>query len=250
MKSPLPALLPVFCLGIIAASRLQIIFPIVYYFALAVLALSLFFRNSRGFGIFMPCLAFLLGMALLVYYDKKAPDGIENYIFYKGSSQPYIVKGTVLNTALTPDGRRVFLFRAKEIQLNNLRHSCSGTLLVRSAPALGLKYGQELILCGNVYRSRFQPQGADAMMSIKAARQIIILPRGKIIGLKPVALYLKEKSEQLIYQYVKAPAAAIIDAMVLGEKRNIPYVIYDSMVKTGTVHILPRLYTKMPSVAL
>jgi predicted membrane metal-binding protein len=68
--------------------------------------------------------------------------------------------------------------------------------------------------------------------------------------LKRFALWLKEKMEGIIFQHVSNLPASILDAMVLGERRSIPKLISNSMVKSGTVHILPRLYTKMPSVAL
>jgi competence protein ComEC len=51
-------------------------------------------------------------------------------------------------------------------------------------------------------------------------------------------LSLKSKMLETINKYMPAIPASVLEAMVLGEKKNIPRIIYDSMVKTGTVHIL------------
>jgi len=44
--------------------------------------------------------------------------------------------------------------------------------------------------------------------------------------------------ENIIFKRVSFVPAAILDAMILGEKRNIPALINNSMMKSGTVHIL------------
>jgi len=252
MKRPLPVLTLVFCLGIVFASQLHNGFCLPYYFSAALLILSfLSFKNGKLFGIFIFCLVFLLGMASLVNSDKPARDAAANYILSRaGASGRYIVKGSVLNNPLPAGGQTTFLFRVEEIQLNNLRHTCSGNILVRSKYTTDLDYGRELILSGNVYRSRFYRQDISALMSLKTPAQVIRLNKNKGAKIKAIAFWLKEKFQQVIYRYFSGTTAAIIEAMVLGEKRNIPSPVYDSMVKSGTVHILPRLYTEMPPVAL
>ncbi|MDP3732751.1 MAG: ComEC/Rec2 family competence protein, partial [Candidatus Omnitrophota bacterium] len=44
--------------------------------------------------------------------------------------------------------------------------------------------------------------------------------------------------EGIIFKRVSFVPAGILDAMILGERRNIPVLINNSMMKTGTVHIL------------
>jgi competence protein ComEC len=53
-----------------------------------------------------------------------------------------------------------------------------------------------------------------------------------------LAFWLKDKMENIIFKRVSPLAASVLDAMILGEKRNIPALIYNSMIKSGTVHIL------------
>jgi hypothetical protein len=87
-------------------------------------------------------------------------------------------------------------------------------------------------------------------MNVSTTGQIIRLNKNKGLVLKKLALWLKAKIESIIFKHLSSLSACILDAMLLGERKNIPWWINNSMVKSGTVHILPRLYTKMPSIAL
>ena len=59
-----------------------------------------------------------------------------------------------------------------------------------------------------------------------------------VFSLKKAAVALKNRFERSIYKRLPAIPASILDAMVLGEKQNIPSAIYKTMMKSGTVHIL------------
>jgi len=126
-----------------------------------------------------------------------------------------------------------------------------------------LHYGEELILGGSLYRPfRFaRPnrqsyrdylynQAIFSVMNVRMAGPVVRLKQNKGFILKQLAFWLKDRMEDVIFKRVSFVPASILDAMILGEKRNIPLLINNSMMKSGTVHILPRLYTKMPSVAL
>lgn len=226
-----------FCLGVIIADWLRT--PFLYSYCLAALLLVfslLFFRNTRLSGAITFGLAFLLGMAALSGSDKKAADCVEKYL-YKGSG-PHIARGVILNNPLVTDGKTTFLFRLKEIESNSLKHSCSGDILVAAAYADSLNYGEELILAGNIFRSRFCAEGASAMMRVRAPVQVIKLGGNKGLKIRALAFWLKKRLTRLISEYFSAIPAGVVEAMVLGEKRNIPRPIYDSMIKSGTVHIL------------
>jgi competence protein ComEC len=55
---------------------------------------------------------------------------------------------------------------------------------------------------------------------------------------KKLAFYLKDSTESIFKRCLSPLAANINNAMILGEKKGIPRVVYDSMVKSGTVHIM------------
>jgi competence protein ComEC len=113
-----------------------------------------------------------------------------------------------------------------------------------------LNYGENLTLIGNLNRVRnfnnargsyqnfLERQGIYLIMPIKNLRQII--RRNGFGGSKLIAncLWLRSHLERAISRYLPILPASILSAMVLGQKRNIPWLINNSMVKSGTVHIL------------
>lgn len=87
-------------------------------------------------------------------------------------------------------------------------------------------------------------------MRLKSEADMVRLNRNKGLKIRKLTLGMKAKIEGIIFRYVSGGAAGILNAMILGDKKNIPKFILDSMVKSGTIHILPWQYTKIPSVAL
>ena len=85
-------------------------------------------------------------------------------------------------------------------------------------------------------------------MNMKSDADTFKLNINKGLVFKRIALRLKGKIEKVIYKHASFLTAAVMDAMILGEKRNIPWFVNSAMMKSGTLHILPRLYTKMPSI--
>jgi competence protein ComEC len=75
-------------------------------------------------------------------------------------------------------------------------------------------------------------------MRISSAGLCFKLKERSVLNVKAAALSLKKKFEESIYKRLSAIPGSILDAMVLGEKKNIPSVIYKAMMRTGTVHIL------------
>jgi competence protein ComEC len=112
-----------------------------------------------------------------------------------------------------------------------------------------LNYGDSLTLIGNLnlppgfgrrqsYRQFLNRQGIYLVMPIKDSRQIIRQDKsGGSLWLKG-CLRLRTYLDQIISRYLPDLAAGVLSAMVLGQKRNIPWLVNDSMVKSGTVHIL------------
>ena len=72
-------------------------------------------------------------------------------------------------------------------------------------------------------------------MQVKAA---VKTNKNKGFILKRLAIWLKEKMESIIFKRVANLSAGVLAAMILGERRDVPALINDSMIKTGTVHIL------------
>ena len=241
----------IFCLGIIFASFIKSPFLLTYIFTLILLVLCLMVpKRSLGFDILLCLLVFLLGASSLKNAQVLPKHHISRFIYYKNNNL-YAIKGIVENEPLIKNNRTVFIFRAQEIQLGNLNYNCCGNILVYLKGTPGLRYGERLTLEGNLYRAfkkkglgqtnyrdYLYNQGIYAVFNVKSPFQVIRLNRNSGFWLKRFAVFLKKEIERMLFKYVSHLSAAVLDAMILGERRNIPQFINNSMIKSGTVHIL------------
>jgi competence protein ComEC len=250
MKRPLVCLTAIFCLGILLANFIKIPFGLIYFLAFVFLILSfIFFKKGLKFQIILAGLIFLLGIALLKNSQCLPKCHISKYNSYKNN--PYIIKGFIANQPVLQNNRTVFTFQAQEIQFDHLKYNCCGHILVYITGKEDLAYGQVLVLKGSLqppfsygnrnlkrWRNYLAYQGIYSILRVRTKAEVVRLNKNYGCLLKRFALWLKIRLEKIIFTYVSFLPASILEAMVLGEKRNIPAPIYNSMVKSGTVHIL------------
>jgi len=247
MQRPLAVLTFFFCLGIFVSSQISSSFLLAYALAVIFFSASLFsFKKGLVFNIFLFCLVFLLGSAVLKNSGTLPRCHIFNYVSYQ-HNQPYMIRGFIANEPQVKFRRTAFIFKAQEIQTANLHHRCCGDILVYAKSTKGLSYGEELILKGNLskyiglqqsYRNYLHNQGIFLVMRIKNAADIVRLNKNKGFVLEIFALWLKKKMEGIISKYIPSPAAGVLEAMILGERKNVGGFINNAMIKSGTVHIL------------
>jgi competence protein ComEC len=250
-RRPLVICALLFSSGIFAASEIRIPFWPFYIAGLAFFCFCLFsLRKARTFDIFFSCLVFFLAASLLKNTQALPKNHLARFISYK-NPQPYTLRGYVDSPPLFKNRRTSFVFQAEELQCSDFKYKTCGNILVQLKGKPGLNYGAGLILKGNLYRpfslnnrkrqsyrDYLAHQDIFALMNIKASGAIARLNENKGNALKRFAFGLKERIESIISRRLSPVPASILEAMVLGEKRNIPPVIYNSMIKSGTVHIL------------
>ena len=231
------------------AGKIKIPFLGIYCSAVIFLILSLLsLKKSLSFEIFLFCFIFLLGAVGLKNSQSLPLCHIAKYISYK-NNYTYLVSGYIDSEPTLKNNKTSFIFKTREIQCGNLKHNCCGRILVYIKGKQYLNYAEELILRGNLhrpfgsrnpkqksYRNYLYNQSIFSIMSVKSS----VVRLNKYRGLIPkrFALWLKNKIEVIISKHASPVAASILEAMILGEKRNIPVLVYNSMIKSGTVHIL------------
>jgi competence protein ComEC len=146
------------------------------------------------------------------------------------------------------NNKTTFTLQAQEIQSGRFKSPCCGKLIVYCKGKTNFAYGDIVILKGDLsrpysfgnkrYRAYLANQGIFALLRVRCGEEIITVARNKGLAIKRFSLQLKDKIESSIFSHVPFLAASILDAMLLGEKRNIPPLVYRSMMKSGTVHIL------------
>jgi len=202
------------------------------------------------FSILLLCLAFILGYATLKNSKILPNCHISKFVYYK-NEQPYIVKGIVESEPVSKDDKTTFVFRTESIQSDDSNRNCCGNILINLKGKEALNYGDELILRGSLhrpfsknnssgrsYRDYLYNQGIRFIMNVKTEADIVKLNINKGFVLTRFSIWLKQKIEHVIFKRTSFLTAAVLDAMVLGEKRNIPWFVNNSMMKSGTLHIL------------
>lgn len=249
MKRPLVILTVFYCLGIILAGWIRINFWIITAIAIAVfVAVNLWGRKNwifLGLALFLVLLIGYLSMRNSWVLSKCH---IRKLVSYKDNSF-YCLSGFITSQPEFKNNHLWFIYRARQIQIDKIRYKCCGELLVKMDFEQELNYGDNLTLIGNLdrpqsfgrsqgYKDYLARQDIYLIMPIKDSRQI--LRQGGFSGIKLIqgCLRLRSYLEQVISRHLPALPASILSAMVLGQKRNIPWLVNNSMVKSGTVHIL------------
>ncbi|MBM3254706.1 MAG: DUF4131 domain-containing protein, partial [Candidatus Omnitrophica bacterium] len=246
----LPPLAILFALGIFLADKIRInpILPGIVAVIFLTLALILaLVKRKILFEIFLCCLVFSIGAFSLKNYHHLPKCHIARYTYYK-SSQPYLIRGYVDSPAEIKEGRSSFIFQAQQIQLGEASYNCCGKILTYLKGKREFCYGQGLVLRGRLskpfafgggsFRSYLYRQGVYAILHADSVSPGIGLKKNYVLAAKIFAFWLKDGIESVIFKYLSPLPGSILDAMILGEKRHIPPLVYSSMIKSGTVHIL------------
>lgn len=251
MKQPVAFFTLFFCSGIAAASLVKTSFWQVFFLALVSLFLCLLFRKKALiFYVFILCSVFFLGASSLRNYVSLPKRHISRYIL-PADKRLYAVKGIVDGQPVFKFNKTSFVIKAQEVQFDNLRYSCCGRVLVYVEGKKDLHYADTLIVRGNFHRPPGNPgdkhksykgylynQGVYVILHVKNDAGIIRLNKNRRLSAGEFALKLKEKARNIILRYTSAVTASILGAMLLGEQRDVPVLLYKSMVSSGTVHIL------------
>lgn len=253
IQKPLVILAIIFSSGIYFASKIKVNFLLVYVSAMIFLFLSfLAFKKKLKFqsDLFLCFFVFFVAVAVWKNSCVLSSQHISRRILYKNSGL-YTVKGFIHSEPFFKNNKTTFIFRTEEIGLNNTIYNTCGNVIVHVKGKYDLDYGEELNIKGSLYRPfRFgavkarsyrdylYSQNIFAVMNVGLRGQIIRLNKKRGLLFKRLAFWLKKRAEDIFFKRLSFVSAGILDAMILGEKRNIPPYINNSMIKSGTVHIL------------
>ena len=254
MKRLLAILAVFYCLGIILVSLIWVNFWLIFGAGIIILAAAyLTLRENCIFLILIFFLALLLGAVSLKNSCLQPKCHIRNFVHYKDNTF-YSLSGFVDSAPIIENKRTSFVFRVRQLQVDKLKWRCCGKVLVKMDFPQDLSYADSLTLLGTLcglpnfssasqsYKEYLSGQGIYLIMHIKSSLQII--PQGQLENknlssiLIIFSFWLRDRSEQIIRRYLPDLPASILSAMVLGQRHGIPWLVNNSMVKSGTVHIL------------
>ena len=238
-----------YCLGIILAGWTRINFWLIMAISSVVFtAATLWVRKNRIFSILVLFLALLTGCLSQRNSWELSNCHVRKFVAYKDNTV-YCLNGFIASQPEFKNNHLWFILRARQIQADKTKYKCCGDVLIKMDFEQALNYGDSLTLIGNLdrppsfgrrqgYADFLARQGIYLIMPIQDYRQIIRQDKISGAGLTRGCFWLRGYLEQVISRHLPALPAGILSAMVLGQKRDIPRLVNDSMVKSGTVHIL------------
>lgn len=250
MRRLLVLLTVFYCLGIALAKLVWINFWWVTAAAAVIFIAAVFLVRKKYLFLVLAFFLTLFCGALNLKNSFILPKNhINNFIYYKDNSLCSL-SGFVDSAPEVEDGYTCFTFRARQVQVGKLRSPCRGKVLVKLGFARPLSYGDNLILIGKLrrpysynsssrsYKDYLARQGIYQLMRIKDPRQIIRQAGNSGLKIIRFSLWLRARMEEVIRSHLPDLPASILAAMVLGQKKGVPWLVNNSMVKSGTVHIL------------
>ena len=246
-KRPLLWLALAFCCGIACAAAWRALASWAWpAAALCLFSCAISSRRQALAAIAALAIFFWLG-ALALGSSSALPAQHIYRLFRDCASQPTAVKGYVCASPEHRQAEAVFTFETRQAQFGRVNYRCCGRVLVRIKGAQKFFCGEELILRGRLYppwtaggknrryRDYLQRQGIYLLMRPRSAART-----GNFSGPQAARLMsaLKEKILALLGRHTSPVCAAVLKAMVLGERKGIPAQVNNAMLKTGTVHIL------------
>ncbi len=229
-----------FSAGILAASCIKIPLAWQYLSAGSILLALIFFLKRKCLGeILLALLVLICGMIWLNNYREIS--GCHILRFHYQSQEIYQLRGWVNSQPKVKDNKTSFLFRIEEIADEQRRQTCCGELLVIVRGFLPAEYGQELILEGSLHRpfgGYLRRQGIFRIARVKSLDFVRSTGKNKAWLVKRLLFKLKSRIENGFEKNLPLVCAGVIEAMTIGEERNVPAKVYKDMIRSGTVHIL------------
>lgn len=239
MKKPLVLYAIFFMSGIAIANAFPVSLPIAYVIPALILLLCIVIYRLRFFGLFMMLLAFTLGILILLSFNAKPGPHITTQLADERSYT--VLQGTISGDTLIVRG----------LNIRGRFQPCYGNVLLKLSNDFTAEEGREVLVRGKIYKTRgytqkknaryfayLYNQGIDAVITVENEYDLAYVSPSKTGKFNPALHTLRESSEGVINGYLTQPAAGVLDAMVLGEKRSVPVTISRIMMQTGTIHIL------------
>ncbi len=252
MRMPLVPLLAAMMAGIVIGNYIHIpdIFLMLCLTVALLLLLLMRLKNWKVLTIgFLMLSVFIIGILninLYLYKDQK-PDHISHYI----TGETFVVEGVICeNPEISPDKTEITVSTAGIIRDNKII-PVQGLILVSIANPQPLKYGDYVRFKSRLgsphnfnnpggfdYVKHLQYRGVVVRGFINDPSKIVVLRENQGNSIKTCVETFREKLRKLIRDNSVTPEREIIQAMILGDQKEIPKDVMEKFNKSGTTHII------------
>ncbi|MFA5100390.1 MAG: ComEC/Rec2 family competence protein, partial [Candidatus Omnitrophota bacterium] len=243
-----------FSLGIVFASHVRIVFFAAWAIAAVCCMLcACVMRKEKSTSVSYSALIFAVffcGAACLINYNTQPLNHIRHLVL-KAMAQECVVSGSVASEPDVIGPRTKFYLKTKHLAAGGYLYECSGRVLVVLNGTMPLEYGSAVEIRGMLcfpsgfrgsrrtgIREYLERKGIYAVLRVRSPGRVSVAAGGHAPGIIAWSLRMKRKFQENIRAHMSPVASAIMEAMLLGDKSNIPRSVYRDMIKSGTVHIL------------
>jgi competence protein ComEC len=162
-----------------------------------------------------------------------------------------VVDSDIQSRALGRGLKTSFALRVVEVCVGQRCQPKTGLVMANLFEKADLRYGDEVILNGKLhkplefstrgrltYRSYLARQRIYLMLSVKKGNGVAVLARGRGNRLVAAALRVREKLNAVFDRYLSPAESGLMQALITGERHDVPPHVREIYFRTGTVHIL------------
>ncbi len=253
MKRPLPPLVIAFSLGLVAGQRyamepawvMLFFLPVAVFFVRAVLRRKQ--TGATGLAIF---LCFLLGILYLVPFER--PRFASDHVVQFAERQGLQVEGVIDATPAVSTGGVRIMVSAEHVHTPARTFRVSGRVQVRIREVKrAFRYGDRIrFTCVLRKPKNFENPGRFDYVRYLAYRSVfvtaflrddravVVMREGAGNALRTGIEHYRDRVRDVITTRLEAPSAALMQALILGEKGLIPENITDRFARLGVSHLL------------
>lgn len=226
-----------FCAGIIWGRQSPYCAGFIFYLAVIFLIFCLALAEYRNvFSLALMLLWFFLG-ALLFLLSPDAAGSWLNY-HYADPSQRVEVCGLVKSYPQTRGVRTIFILQTQQLKTANHWQPAAGDLSAQMPLNNDLFYGDRVVLCGRLSQPRYRNSRAQFLLRVAKDGQI------RKIGAKagnPLILFcfkIRRRLQRMFNSSLSVQSSAVLNALVLGIRQDLPISLKQAFIRTGTAHII------------
>ena len=203
---------------------------------------------------------FLAGFIHLQNVQTYPANHIANFV--SGSPQEAYLGGKVVTSpevsqTFYHSKKSAFIFQVYDLKVEETWHALQGLIKVSLYGRREPHYGDELLLGGLLdappglrnpggfdYRAYLANQNIFATLIVKEKDAFKLLSADKRFSFTRSVFKLKQRLSRIIFENLNPPQAALLSAILLGERSRLGQDVKDLFINTGTIHILATQYTK------
>lgn len=233
----------IFSLGIAFQKLLKVSFLHALVLVIIFLFLSFITLNKKYTAIAsFVILVLALGMLRLSAFQFIPKNHISNFTdFY---INPTVVTGEVSNILQSSGNQTMFVLEAESIQFNTHKYETSGKTIILYRGSSDVNNTERLVLKGKFLKQykktkvRQYNERSNAIFLVNGPLSLKKLDPKYRFSFVAFCQRLKTNAQKIVSSKTTPLTAAVLNAMLLGERKGLPVLISKNMMKSGTVHIL------------